>query len=204
MPRIMPEPRYFSMPSSVVGAVALRKEALNCRPWVRSLTHTPEPLTHSPAEIRAVWPTTVTGSRWPRTLTRSTQKPVSALWKVTRSTRPASASVDAGLLSMLAISPSRAGRSARRAARAAPTLQLCHEPLYRHRRRPATGRLDQEIGKTMPLVALSADGSRLESWALDEAAWDRLKQARGPAEPLRAACCGAPVTPVTSPLGLPF
>ena len=93
MPRIMPEPRYFSMPSSVVGAVAFRKVALNCRPWVRSLTQTPEPLTNSPAEIRAAWPTTVTGSRWPRTLTRSTQKPVSALWKVTRSTRPASASV---------------------------------------------------------------------------------------------------------------
>src|SRR3712207_2602973 len=93
MPRIMPEPRYFSMPSSVVGAVAFRKEALNCRPWGRSLTHTPEPLTPPPAEIRAAWPTTVTGSRWPRTLTRSTQKPVSALWKVTRSTRPARASV---------------------------------------------------------------------------------------------------------------
>jgi hypothetical protein len=56
----------------------------------------------------------------------------------------------------------------------------------------------------MPLVALSADGSRLESWTLDEAAWAGLKQARGPAEPLRAACCGAPVTPVTSPLGLQF
>ena len=32
------------MPSSVVGAVALRKAALNCRPWVRSLTQTPAPL----------------------------------------------------------------------------------------------------------------------------------------------------------------
>jgi len=29
MPRIIPEPRYFSMPSAVVGAEALRKEALN-------------------------------------------------------------------------------------------------------------------------------------------------------------------------------
>jgi hypothetical protein len=29
MPRIIPEPRYFSMPSIVVGAVALRNEALN-------------------------------------------------------------------------------------------------------------------------------------------------------------------------------
>ena len=39
------------MPSSVVGAVAFRKVALNCRPWVRSLTQLPEPLTNSPAEI---------------------------------------------------------------------------------------------------------------------------------------------------------
>src|SRR4051812_2307706 len=93
MPRIMPEPRYFSMPSSVVGAVALRNEAVNGRPWVRSLTQDPEALTNSPAEISAAWPTTVTGSRWPRTLTRRTQKPVSALWKVTRSTSPARASV---------------------------------------------------------------------------------------------------------------
>jgi hypothetical protein len=29
MPRIMPEPRYFSIPSVVVGAAALRNEALN-------------------------------------------------------------------------------------------------------------------------------------------------------------------------------
>ena len=34
----------------------------------------------------------VTSSRWPRTLTRSTQKPLSGLWKVTRSTKPARAS----------------------------------------------------------------------------------------------------------------
>src|SRR5215211_4814414 len=88
MPRIMPEPRYFSMPSSVVGAIAFRNDARNCRPWVRSFTHTPEALTNSPAETRAAWPTTVARSLCPRTFTRSTQKPVSALWKVTRSTRP--------------------------------------------------------------------------------------------------------------------
>ena len=28
----------------------------------------------------AAWPTTVTKSRWPRALTRSTQKPLSGLW----------------------------------------------------------------------------------------------------------------------------
>jgi hypothetical protein len=30
---------------------------------------------HSPAEIAAAWPTKVTSSRWPRALTRTTQKP---------------------------------------------------------------------------------------------------------------------------------
>src|SRR6266567_2296370 len=38
MPRIIPEARYFSMPSTEVGAEVLRKRALNCWPWVRSLT----------------------------------------------------------------------------------------------------------------------------------------------------------------------
>ena len=80
------------MPSSVVGGAALRKAALNWSPWVRSLTHVPLAWTNSPALIAAAAPTTVTSSRCPRTLTRSTQKPVSGLWKVTRSTRPAKAS----------------------------------------------------------------------------------------------------------------
>src|SRR5688572_15124542 len=92
MPLIMPEARCFSMPSSVVGGAARRKVALNCRPWVRSLTQVPEAWTNSPALIVAAALTTVTRSRWPRTLTRSTQKPFSALWYVTRSTRPARAS----------------------------------------------------------------------------------------------------------------
>ena len=65
------------------------KRVLNCWPWVRSLIHSPDAVTHSPAEMMAAWPTTVTRSRWPRALIRRTQKPVSALWKVTRSTRPA-------------------------------------------------------------------------------------------------------------------
>jgi len=41
----------------------------------------------------AAWPTTVISSRWPRALIRSTQNPLSGLWNVTRSTRPAKASV---------------------------------------------------------------------------------------------------------------
>jgi hypothetical protein len=51
MPRIMPEARYFSMPSAEVGAEQRRKRALNCWPWVRSLTHSPEAVIHSPAPI---------------------------------------------------------------------------------------------------------------------------------------------------------
>src|ERR1700722_19375675 len=56
MPRIMPEPRYFSIPSTVVGAVALRNEALNWTPCVRSLTQPPLAWTNSPAEIIAAVP----------------------------------------------------------------------------------------------------------------------------------------------------
>jgi hypothetical protein len=80
MPLIMPEARYFSMPSSVVGGAARRKAALNWTPWVRSLTQVPLAWTNSPALIAAAAPTTVTSSRWPRTLTRSTQKPFSGSW----------------------------------------------------------------------------------------------------------------------------
>jgi hypothetical protein len=36
MPRIISEPRYFSMPSVVVGGMALRNEALN---WTPCLSH---------------------------------------------------------------------------------------------------------------------------------------------------------------------
>src|SRR5262249_30815166 len=75
MPRIMPEPRYFSIPSTVVGAVAFRNEVLNWTPCVRSLIQVPLAWTNSPAEIIAAWPRTVIKSRWPRAFTRSTQKP---------------------------------------------------------------------------------------------------------------------------------
>src|SRR4051794_15688963 len=89
MPRIMPDPRYISMPSVVVGAEVRMNRDLNWRPWVRSLTHSPDAVTHSPAEMLAACPTVVTSSRCPRALIRRTQKPFSALWNVTRSTRPA-------------------------------------------------------------------------------------------------------------------
>ena len=68
------------MPSMEVGAEVRMKCALNCWPCVWSLTHSPDAVIHSPAEIVAACPTTVTRSRWPRALMRSTQKPFSPLW----------------------------------------------------------------------------------------------------------------------------
>jgi hypothetical protein len=79
MPRIMREPRYFSIAAGVVGAVAFRNEARNCSPCVRSLAQPPLACTNSPAEISGAWPTIVTGSRRPRASTFKTQKPVSGL-----------------------------------------------------------------------------------------------------------------------------
>ncbi len=79
IPGTIPEPRYFSMPSIDVGGDALRNRARNCSPWVRSLTHSPLAVIHSPAAIVAAWPTTVTRSRWPRAFVRRTQKPFSSL-----------------------------------------------------------------------------------------------------------------------------
>jgi hypothetical protein len=79
IPRIIPEPRCFSMPSIEVGSEARMKRALNCWPWVRSLIHSPDAVTHSFGDIVAAWSTTVTRSRWLRALIRRTQKPLSAL-----------------------------------------------------------------------------------------------------------------------------
>ena len=80
MPRIMPDPKYFSIPSKVVGCVVVTLAALNCSPWSRSVVHHPVALTNSPALIAAACPTTATRSRCPRAFTRSTQKPFSELW----------------------------------------------------------------------------------------------------------------------------
>ena len=92
------------MPSTVVGAVAFRNEALNWTPCVRSLIQDPLAWTNSPAEIIAAWPTRVMRSRWPRALTRRTQKPFSELWNVTRSTSPAKTSVGVLVLGACGIS----------------------------------------------------------------------------------------------------
>ncbi len=70
------------MPSSVVGRAARSNAALNCTPWLRSLTQRPLAWTNSSALIIAAAPTTVTRSRWPRTLTRRTRNSFSVLWNV--------------------------------------------------------------------------------------------------------------------------
>src|SRR6267142_5939620 len=88
MPLTMPLPRYFSIPSRLVGAVLLRVSALNCSPNSRSRIQWPSAVSHSPALTDGNDPTTAMGSRWPLTFTLRTAKPFSSLKKVTRSIRP--------------------------------------------------------------------------------------------------------------------
>src|SRR4029077_17558619 len=93
MPFTKPLPRYRSTPSAVVGGTVFMVVALNCSPCSRSLTQYPSATNHSPAVTEGSDPTTVVSSRCPFVLTRSTQKPLSSLWKVTRSMTPEISSV---------------------------------------------------------------------------------------------------------------
>src|ERR1017187_3434313 len=88
MPLTKPLPRYRSTPSAVVGGTVFIMVALNCSPCSRSLTQHPSATSHSPAVTEGSDPTIVVSSRCPFVLTRSTQKPLSSLWKVTRSMTP--------------------------------------------------------------------------------------------------------------------
>ncbi len=88
IPFTRPEPRYFSMPSMVLGATVFSDVAVNCTPWTRSFVQLPPAWMNSPGAMAAACPTTVTSSRRPRICTRRTEKPFSSLWKVTRSTDP--------------------------------------------------------------------------------------------------------------------
>ena len=78
----MPLPRYFSIPSRVVGGLDFKVSALNCNPCSRSWNHRPSPVNHSPALTEGRVPTTVTRSRRPWALTRSTANPFSSLKNV--------------------------------------------------------------------------------------------------------------------------
>src|ERR1017187_7770888 len=117
--------------SAVGGGTVFMVVALNCSPCSRSLTHQPSALSHSPAVTEGSDPTTVVSSRCPRAFTRRTQKPLSSLWKVTRSIRPEISSV-AGLRSGIAAficgdSLSHGGNGIRR-------VVIPHEPGIRNLR----------------------------------------------------------------------
>ena len=101
IPFTKPLPRYRSIPSAVVGGTVFMVVALNCSPCSLSLTHQPSALSHSPALTDGSDPMIVVSSRCPRAFTRRTQKPLSSLWKVTRSISPEISSV-AGLRSGIA------------------------------------------------------------------------------------------------------
>ncbi len=88
MPLIMPEARYASMPSVVLGGTTATARVRNWRPKFGSVCQLPSARTTSPGPTWAHSPTKVARSRWSASLTRSTQKPVAGLWNTTRSTRP--------------------------------------------------------------------------------------------------------------------
>ncbi len=101
MPLTSPLPRYRSIPSAVVGGTVFIIAALNCSPWSLSLTHQPSALSYSPGVTNGNEPMTVVSSPRPGVLTRRTQKPLSSLWKATRSMSPEISSVS-GLRSGIA------------------------------------------------------------------------------------------------------
>lgn len=74
------------MPSKVIGGEFLTNTARTYRPCPRWVTQFPKAEAYSAGETIGVWPIRVISSRSPFTFSRSTQKPFSALWKVTRST----------------------------------------------------------------------------------------------------------------------
>jgi hypothetical protein len=170
------------MPSIEVGADVRMKRALNCWPWVWSLTHSPDAVIHSPAEIVAAWPMTVTRSRWPRAFARRTQKPFSLLWKVTRSTKPASTSwVDGsccGLICVAAVGaspPNRIWRPALRSRSSSATqcprvLSIGDRPLVGNR--PAIqilGSLEAACDDgAIAAVGLITQGRPADSFGLSE------------------------------------
>ena len=79
MPLRSPEARYFSRPSTEVGAAARTHAAWNCKPWVLSRIQTPPVWIASPVAIAGIRPTTVTRSGRPAARTRSTANPLSSL-----------------------------------------------------------------------------------------------------------------------------
>lgn len=77
----------------MVGGTVFRLLVLNCSPCCLSLTQQPSATSHSPAMAEGSDLITVVSSRCLGTLTRSTQNPLSSLWKVMHSSRPEISSV---------------------------------------------------------------------------------------------------------------
>ncbi len=82
MPGIKPEPRYFSMPESVLGWSGTSETARNCRPCRGSSKNSPVTRTRVPGPTAWNFPITDSGPVVPRSPctdpTRSTRKPVSS------------------------------------------------------------------------------------------------------------------------------
>jgi hypothetical protein len=75
------------MPSMEVSADVRVKRALDWWPWVRSFTHSPDAVIHSPAEMVAPWPMTVTRLRCPRAFCQENAETVLVIVKGGRALR---------------------------------------------------------------------------------------------------------------------
>ena len=136
----------------------------------RSLAHSPTARISSPAAIDATCPTTVSRSRRPRTLTRSTQKPV------------------VGIVERDALDGAADGRriGAARLGRRGPSAMwperqtaaagtITHAALFSHRRAPASApsrntRLGADVGRLLerparPGLEVRARGGHHEAWS---------------------------------------
>src|SRR5262245_22842452 len=168
------------MPSMDEGGTTCRKLARNWRPCSRCCCHCPLAWMCSPACTSAADPRTVTRSRCPRILTRSTQNPVSALWNVTRSTTPDSGSRPWSTtpLSAICTSPCRQGLTSedeeqsvmRLAYKANHVIRAKRLSLFAHRRRRRSRtktsgqcRVDMRAGATQPPSTEAAIGLLMAS-----------------------------------------
>jgi hypothetical protein len=87
-PLMRPEPRYFSIPTSVSGTSSVTLVARSCSPWLRSTSRTPRARTREPTATCGNVPTIVSWPRRPGTATLTTRKPFSRFSNVMRSTSP--------------------------------------------------------------------------------------------------------------------
>ena len=77
--RTIPDPRYRTMPSTSLGRRTSAETGRNCAPWRGSVCQWPLSASTSPGWAAGSVPTTVIGSRRPRTRSRTTLKPLVGL-----------------------------------------------------------------------------------------------------------------------------